>query len=97
MAEFAIFVTIKLKPGQRDAYLNEIAKDRDGALNLEPGCSLFHVLQPEDGDDTVHLYEVYDDEAAFVAHQGMAHFKQYVEDTKDLIADRKIERLTRTG
>ena len=95
MSAFAIFVTIKLKPGNLDDYLSHIEHDAEGALRDEPGCQLFHILIPEGKEDIVHLYEVYDDEAAFDNHQQAPHFPRYVQETAPLIEERIIQRLER--
>lgn len=93
MSTFAIFVTLKLKPGCLEDYLMQIRLDAQGALKDEPGCQLFHILTPEEGGDVVHLYEVYDNEAAFKAHQESPHFTHYVKATEDLVDERIIQRL----
>jgi quinol monooxygenase YgiN len=95
MSAFAIFVTIKLKPGNFEEYMMHIEHDREGALRDEPGCQLFHILTPPDSKDTVYLYEVYDDEEAFDNHQKTPHFVRYVQETEELIAERIIQRLER--
>ena len=95
MTEFAIFVAVKLKPNCLDKYLPLIEVDRASALRDEPGCRHFDILLPEDGGDVVHLYEVYDDDAAFKAHQASPHFTHYAAETVSMVDERVIQRLTR--
>ena len=95
MTEFAIFVAVKLNPGCLDKYLPLIAVDRESALRDEPGCRHFDILQPEAGGDVVHLYEVYEDEEAFKAHQASPHFTHYAAATETMVEERIIQRLTR--
>ena len=96
MSAFAIFVTIKLKPGCLENYMTHILHDAESARRDEPGCQLFHILAPEvqpgDGTNIVHLYEVYDDEDAFDVHQKTPHFTRYIQETADLVAERTIQR-----
>ena len=95
MTEFAIFVAVKLKPGCLDQYLPLIQVDRSSALRDEPGCRHFDILAPEEGGDVVHLYEVYDDEAAFKAHQASPHFTHYAAATESMVDERIVQRLIR--
>ena len=95
MTEFAIFVAVKLKPGMLEQYLPLIEVDRASALSDEPGCRHFDILRPEEGGDVVHLYEVYDDEEAFKAHQASPHFTHYAAATETMVEERVIQRLSR--
>jgi quinol monooxygenase YgiN len=74
MSRFAIFVTVKLKPGSAE-------------------CHEFHVMQSEGDADTFHFFEVYTSAASLDAHREMPHYKKYIETTKDMIADRAIQRV----
>ena len=46
--------------------------------NREPGCRMFVVHQSNDDPRVFFLYEQYDDQAAFAAHQQTPHFTEYV-------------------
>lgn len=74
-----LFVTIKIKPEHHDEYLKELLLNAKGANEDEPGCLRFDVVQDGQDANTVHLYEVYKDEAAFKDHQASAHFKRFGE------------------
>jgi quinol monooxygenase YgiN len=55
----------------------------------EPGCKQFDVLV-DPGDKTkVMLYEVYNDDKAFEAHQATPHFKKYLAEAVPLLASRE--------
>ena len=97
MSDFAIFVTVKLKPGCLAAYMPLIQVDGESALEHEPGCKLFHMFTPEEGGDVVYLYEVYGSEEAFKAHQKSPHFTHYAKETEPLITERIIQRLAVLG
>ena len=94
---YAIFATVKLKPGCAAAYMPLIQVDAETALKEEPGCQFFHILASETDTDTVYLYEVYDTEEAFRAHQQSTHFLHYVEETKTLVEERIIQPLNVVG
>ena len=46
------------------------------------------MLTPDEGGDTVVLYEIYDDDAAFAAHLRTPHFATF----RDAIADLEEKR-----
>jgi quinol monooxygenase YgiN len=50
-------------------------------------------MVPQEGEDTVNLYEIYDDEAAFQAHLQTPHFAKFKSTVTEMILDQKIARL----
>lgn len=58
------------------------------ASRQEAGCRQFEVLVDPQDETKVTLFEIYQDEAAFEAHQQTAHFKRYLADAVPLLADR---------
>jgi quinol monooxygenase YgiN len=93
MSRFSIFVTVKLKPGSAEAFRPLILENATAAVRDEPECHEFHVMQSEDDAETFHLFEVYTSAASLDAHREMPHYKKYIETTKDMIADRAIQRV----
>ncbi|MCD6042359.1 MAG: hypothetical protein K0R40_1962 [Burkholderiales bacterium] len=65
------------------------------AARKEPGCRQFDVLVDPKDKTKVMLYEVYDDEKAFEAHQQTAHFKKYVAEAVPLLASRERQVFTK--
>jgi quinol monooxygenase YgiN len=55
----------------------------------EPGCRQFEVLVDPQDRTKVMLFEVYDDDKAFEAHQQTAHFKKYLAEAVPLLASRE--------
>ena len=78
-----LFVTIHMKPEHREEYLAEMLLNAKGAREDEPGCLRFDVVQDANDANTIHLYEVYTDEAAFQAHTQAPHFLRMRETTGD--------------
>lgn len=78
-----LFVTIKIKPEHREEYMAEMLLNAKGAREDEPGCLRFDVVQDSQDENTIHLYEVYKDEAAFAEHQASAHFQRMQATTGD--------------
>jgi quinol monooxygenase YgiN len=44
----------------------------------EPGCRLFQPAVDRDDPRAFSIFEMYDDEDAFAAHESSPHFKRYV-------------------
>jgi quinol monooxygenase YgiN len=55
----------------------------------EPGCKQFDVLVDPNDRTKAMLYEVYNDEKAFEAHQQTPHFKKYIAEAVPLLASRE--------
>lgn len=70
----AVLVKVKVKPDQRQRFLQAIEVDALGSENDEPGCLRFNVLQDTRDENTYYFYEVYKDQAAIDAHREMPHY-----------------------
>jgi len=91
---FVLVVNIRIKPGSEQAFMSRLVENASAARK-EPGCRQFDVLvDPKDGTK-VMLYEVYDDEKAFEAHQQTPHFKKYVAEAVPLLASRERQVFTK--
>lgn len=49
-----------------------------GEAREEPGCRLFQPAVDRDDPRLFSIFEIYDDEDAFAAHEASPHFKRYV-------------------
>ena len=84
---FALEVQIRIKPENVDAFMKKLLENATAARK-EPGCRTFDVLVDPQDRTKVMLYEVYDDEKAFEAHQATPHFKKYLAEAVPLLGDR---------
>ena len=91
---FALVVNIRIKPESVDAFMRRL-KENASAARKEPGCKQFDVLVDPQDKAKVMLYEVYDDEKAFEAHQQTPHFKKYLAEAVPLLASRERHVFTR--
>jgi autoinducer 2-degrading protein len=85
---FVLIVNIRIKPENVDAFMKK-ALDNAREARKEPGCRQFDVLVDPNDKAKVMLYEVYDDDKAFEAHQQTPHFKKYVAEAVPLLASRE--------
>ena len=71
---YVIVVPIQIKPEFKEQYINGLIENAQGAINNEPGCLRFDIIQDANDSNRVWLYEVYTDESAFQAHLKSPHF-----------------------
>ncbi|WP_170470256.1 putative quinol monooxygenase [Ruegeria arenilitoris] len=86
---FVVTVTFTLKHGNRDIFLPLMVENASTSLREEIGCRQFDVCLGDD-PETVFLYEVYDDSAAFSAHLESAHFQSFETAVADMIATKVV-------
>jgi quinol monooxygenase YgiN len=88
MSKFVLTVGLVVKPDQVDRFMSMLLENAKAARETEPGCRQFDVLVDPKDRTRVMLYEVYEDEAAFQAHQQMPHFKRYIAEAIPLLQSR---------
>ena len=81
----SIFVTVKVKPGRMDGFIEATLGDARGSVGDEPGCFRFDVLKSGTDPDTLHLYEVYEDNAALEAHRQAPHYLKWRSTVSDWV------------
>jgi autoinducer 2-degrading protein len=74
---YAIWVTVKVKPDQRERFLTAISDDAICSERDEPGCLRFNVMQDQTDENTYYFLEIYRDEAAFEAHRATPHLARW--------------------
>ena len=91
---FVLVVNIRIKPEHVDRWM-KMALDNAREARKEPGCRQFDVLVDPKDRAKVLLYEIYDDEKAFEAHQATPHFKKYLAEAVPLLAHRERQVFTK--
>jgi len=91
---FVLAVMIHIKPDNVERFMTEaLANAREA--RKEPGCRQFEVLVDTADRTKVMLFEIYDDDKAFAAHQQTPHFKRYVAEAVPLLESRERHMLQR--
>ena len=85
-----VVVEFSLREGHSRAFRERVRKQARDSLELEPDCHRFDVCIDPDRDNSVLLYELYTDRAAFDAHLASAHFAAFDADVKDWIEDKRV-------
>ena len=73
----AIFVTLQVKPGFRERFIEATFGDARGSVGDEPDCFRFDVLQSDSDPNRFHLYEVYADQQALDSHRKTPHYLKW--------------------
>ena len=81
-------VNIKIKPENVESFMQKVLEN-GAAARKEAGCRQFEVLVDPEDKTSIMLFEVYDDQKAFEAHQARDAFKKYVADAVPLLASRE--------
>jgi len=91
---FVLAVMIRIKPENVEPFMAQVlANAREARKEL--GCRQFEVLVDAADRAKVMLFEIYDDEKAFQAHQQTPHFKKYVAEAVPLLESRERHMLQR--
>jgi autoinducer 2-degrading protein len=85
---FVLVVQLKIKPESVDRFMQGLQANAREARK-EPGCRQFDILVDPNDKTKAMLYEVYNDEKAFEAHQQTPHFKKYLAEAVPLLASRE--------
>jgi autoinducer 2-degrading protein len=93
---FVLSVAIRIKPEHVDVWIRKALENAAGSRK-EPGCRQFEVLVDPADRTKVMLFEVYDDEKAFEAHQQTPHFKKYLAEAVPLLASRERQVWRKAG
>ena len=88
----ALFVTLDFNEGTIKGYLQLAHQHKARVLANEPGCQQFDILIPDNIENRVHLFEVYDDEAALEIHMTSDYMQTYRETSAPMLANRHINR-----
>ena len=91
----ALFVSLNVKPDQRDRFLSVAEDDSTCSVRDEHGgCLRFDVYQDHQDQNRFFVHEVYRDQAALDAHRTMPHFARWSEASKEVLAEPADRTLT---
>lgn len=85
---YVVVVTVRVKQEHVEDFANAIKLNHLGTVQ-EPGALRFDVLQAEDDPSHFMLYEVYQDKAAFQAHQTTEHYATWRDTVTDWMSERR--------
>jgi (4S)-4-hydroxy-5-phosphonooxypentane-2,3-dione isomerase len=92
---YVVIVDFKIKPERLPQFMPLMLENARLSRETEPGCRQFDVCTDPANRESVFLYEVYDDRAAFDAHLASAHFKRFDAAVGDMLAAKAVRLLER--
>ncbi len=87
---FVVVVEFSLHPGHARDFRERVLQQARDSLSLEAACRVFDVCIDPEREDSVLLYEVYDDRDAFDAHLASAHFEAFDATVSPWISHRRL-------
>lgn len=73
----ALTVTLQVREGALEPFLDAITTNAARSIADEPGCRQFDVVQGHDDPHRFVFYELYDDLDAVAAHKAAPHFADW--------------------
>jgi len=87
---FIVAADLNVEPSNHDLFLPHVLENARLTRTSDPGCRQFDVkVNPQQRGEFL-LYEVYDDRAAFDAHQASAHLKAFRAAAGSLLKSRNV-------
>jgi quinol monooxygenase YgiN len=86
---FVLTVQLQIKPEAVAKFMPLALENAKASREQEPGCHQFDVLVDPEDPTRVMFYEVYENEAAFEAHQQTAHFRKYFDTALQYLTSRR--------
>ena len=93
---FVLAVSVRVKPENVERFMAVLLSNAREARK-EPGCRQFEVLVDTSDPTKMLLFEVYDDEKAFEAHQQTPHFKKYLDTALQWLESRERQSFRRAA
>ena len=88
-----VCVEFEIEPGQTDVFLAAVRKNAEQSFYQEVGCQQFDVCQDRQFPNSIFLYEVYDNEAAFETHKLTLHYGAFNQATGGMVVNKSIRLL----
>lgn len=87
---FIVAAELAVDPDQHERFKAHVLENARLARTTEKGCRQFDVCVDAQKPGQFFLYEVYEDRAAFDAHQASAHLKAFREQAGSLLKSRNV-------
>ena len=74
---FVVYAEFEVVPSKLENFIGAMRKNAAQSFADEAGCQQFDICQDPQNPNTMYLYEIYDDEAAFEAHKSEPHYHDF--------------------
>ena len=82
----ALFVKFRIKPGQKEAFLEASLANSRGSINGQ-GCFATSVLMDPEDENLAYVFEVFADEEALNDHHEQAYYKTWEAAVSETLAE----------
>jgi autoinducer 2-degrading protein len=87
---FVVVVFLEAEPGRQEALGDVLCVHARTSVDREPGCRRYDIsVDPLEGAAFL-LYQVYDDEAAYLAHRELPHYADFRVLTDPWVRTRRV-------
>jgi autoinducer 2-degrading protein len=97
MDKYVLVVDFEVQPGTADKVVELVSENARSSVAQELGCYQFDVLRVPDDPNRLMLYEVYENEAAFLAHGKTAHIEAFLSKARPMFVKTTITKLRRVS
>lgn len=87
---YTVIVEFTVDPNSRETFMPRMLQQASDSLSLEEHCHTFDVAVDETDENTIMLYELYSDKAAFQTHLASDHFKSFDQAVSEMIVNKKV-------
>jgi autoinducer 2-degrading protein len=71
--------TLHIRPERMEDFIRLITAEVEHSLKVEPGILRFDLARDKSDPNAIHVYAVYEDEAAYAFHQQQPYYKELME------------------
>lgn len=90
MSKIHLFVSVDIKAGKFDEFVSKLT-DHVAIIRTEEGCEAIDIFAEGDNENQVHLWEVWNNRAAWDAHMSNANSAAWKEVAHDLVNGETIK------
>ncbi|MCT1926670.1 putative quinol monooxygenase [Staphylococcus pasteuri] len=87
------FAQIEIEEDQQNTFENSVLTNMEASMSEEEDVLAMYALRDVNQHNKYYFYEVYQNEQAYEAHCETEHFKKYIQQTKDILNDKKLYNL----
>jgi quinol monooxygenase YgiN len=81
---------LEIEPAQMEAYSAAVKEEMEISVRDEPGVLAIYAVSIKGKPHHLRFFEIYANEAAYLAHRDSPHFKKYVATTQHMIKARTL-------
>ncbi len=81
---------LEIDPAKLESFKAAIKEGIETAVRVEPGVLVLYAVSAKDNPALFTVFEIYTDADAYTTHRETAHFKKFLDTTKDMVKSRKL-------